>query len=747
MAGYKDNLEHLLEELRRIELIVYLQVIRFRMKGRGALNEFRDFCIKEEEIDAILAGEDSFDGKQGKEPSRLKTLQDQLASLESKISDKKIESFREGRMMRLERLGKLFRLSTFDLDALLICLAPELDLKYERLYAYLQDNLTKKRPSVDLVLELLCPDFESKLAHRQRFVPTAPLMRHRFLTVSEEIPERTPPLLAYHLNVDDRIVQYLLGSDQIEARLLSFVHQPDFPVTWQDLILVEGIKERLEKLAREYLGASIDTSKPHDRPEDLIFYFQGPAGFGKQTTAGALCRKLGIPLLVIDTARLLHGDLNLETATRLLFREALLQQAALYFDHFDLLLAESDKAISGRKTVMEELERLPGLIFLAGGAAWEPGSLFRHRNFVHVDFPFLSFPLRKELWKSSLNGAAPCGLDVEVLANKFRLSAGQIHNAVAAARNLALWRDPANRRPTSDDLYSACRAQSNRKLSTLAHRTTPKYGWADIVLPNEQMTLLRELLNYVKYRHLVYGEWGFDRKLSLGKGLNILFSGSSGTGKTMAAEILAGELGLDLYKIDLSAVVSKYIGETEKNLSRIFQEAQHSNAVLFFDEADALFGKRSEVKDAHDRYANIEIAYLLQKMDEYDGIVILATNLRNNMDEAFVRRMQGTVDFPFPEEDYRRRIFEGIFPKEAPLGSDIDFAFLARQFKLTGGNIKNIALHAAFLAAEECGAIGMTHLIRATKRELQKMGRLCSKADFGPYYDVMKESAPERREG
>jgi SpoVK/Ycf46/Vps4 family AAA+-type ATPase len=315
-----------------------------------------------------------------------------------------------------------------------------------------------------------------------------------------------------------------------------------------------------------------------------------------------------------------------------------------------------------------------------------------------------------------------------------------MRDAVVMARSLALWRDPANGSLASDDLYIACRSQSNQKLSSLATKISPKYSWSDIVLPQEQMAQIRELLNYVKYRDVVYGVWGFAQKLSLGKGLNVLFSGLSGTGKTMAAEIIARELGLDLYKIDLSLVVSKYIGETEKNLSAIFREGKDSNAILFFDEADALFGKRSEVKDAHDRYANIETAYLLQKMDEYEGIVILATNLRNNMDEAFTRRMHATVDFPFPEEEYRRRIFEGIFPKQAPLSSDVDFAFLARQFKLTGGNIKNIALYAAFLAAEDNKHIGMAQIIRGTKRELDKIGRLCSKADFGPYYDLMKEA-------
>jgi len=224
----------------------------------------------------------------------------------------------------------------------------------------------------------------------------------------------------------------------------------------------------------------------------------------------------------------------------------------------------------------------------------------------------------------------------------------------------------------------------------------------------------------------------------LGKGLNVLFAGPSGTGKTMAAEIIANELDLDLYKIDLSAIVSKYIGETEKNLDRVFREGHTANAILFFDEADALFGKRSEVRDSHDRYANIEIAYLLQKMEEYDGVVILATNLRKNMDEAFARRMHFSVEFPIPEEPDRRRIWQGMFPTEAPLDKGVDLKFLANQFKFTGGNIKNIALGAAFLAAEQGCPITMENLIWSTKREYQKMGKLCTEGDFGQYFELVK---------
>ena len=302
--------------------------------------------------------------------------------------------------------------------------------------------------------------------------------------------------------------------------------------------------------------------------------------------------------------------------------------------------------------------------------------------------------------------------------------------AAATARNLARLRDSKSPLVTMDDLYSASRLHSNRKLATLAQKIEPRYTWDDIVLPPGRLQQLREICSQVKYRSLVYGEWGFDEKLSMGKGLNALFAGPSGTGKTMSAEIIANELGLDLYKIDLSGVVSKYIGETEKNLSRIFAEAETSNAILFFDEADALFGKRSEVRDAHDRYANIEISYLLQRMEEYEGVVVLATNLRKNMDDAFVRRMHSTVEFPFPSQKDRRRIWDQIWPDSTPRTPDLDLDFMARRFELAGGNIRNIAPTAAFLAADDGGVVTMAHLLRATQREYQKMGKVVAEGEF-----------------
>ena len=317
-----------------------------------------------------------------------------------------------------------------------------------------------------------------------------------------------------------------------------------------------------------------------------------------------------------------------------------------------------------------------------------------------------------------------------LLAEKFRFSGGQIEDVVATAQNLAAQRNQESPELELSDLYAACRVQSNQKLSSLARKIKPHYKWQDIILPEDRIEQLRDVCGYVRYRSLVYDDWGFGRKIALGKGLNVLFAGPSGTGKTMAADIMANELGLDLYKIDLSTVVSKYIGETEKNLAKIFDEAETSNAILFFDEADALFGKRSEVRDAHDRYANIEVGFLLQKMEEHEGVIIMATNFRKNMDDAFIRRIHFTVDFPFPTESDRRRIWEAIWPPEMLRAPDLDLEFVASRFELSGGNIRNIALGAAFLAADDGHRINMDHVMRTIRREYQKMGKVVKEGEF-----------------
>lgn len=728
---FQGSLEHLLAELKRIELKLQLKVMSPRQDdSQPGEGDFRGLYVSEKQIDAII-GTPCFQPEE--KPFRLRNSApaaspESLRRLEEDIVEKRKESLRRGLTLRLCELGRLFQLSMFDVDTLLVCLLPELDLAYQRLYAYLQDDVTKKSPTVNLVLQLLCESFTDTLKAREAFSPEAPLVKCHLLRLYDDYSSRPTPLLAKFLQVDERITSYLLGIDQIDARLLSFTHLVYPTLKLPDMVLADDMEHHLTKLIR------------HFKDKGLICHFQGTYGVGKQATAEAICSELGVPLLNVDVNKMMALDMPFELSAPLIFREGQLRNAALYFNGYDLLLGDEREIKPSYESIITELEDYPQWVFLAGERDWQTRGILHDKPFINIELPIPAYSLRRRLWEGQWNGDSTLAADVDLgdLAGKFRLTGGQIRDVVALARNLAQSRDPGNELVTTQDLYTACRKQFRGTLSTLARKIQPKYDWHDIILPKDQMGQLREICGYVKYYHTVYGDWGFDRKLSTGKGLNVLFAGPSGTGKTMAAEIIASELGLDLYKIDLAAIVSKYIGETEKNLDRIFREGQTSNAILFFDEADALFGKRSEVRDSHDRYANIEMAYLLQKMDEYEGAVILATNLRKNMDEAFARRMHFAVEFPIPEEADRYRIWQNIFPREAPLATENDLSFLARQFKITGGNIKNIALSAAFLAAQDGRCITMENIIWATKREYQKMGKLCTENDFAHYFELVK---------
>jgi SpoVK/Ycf46/Vps4 family AAA+-type ATPase len=371
------------------------------------------------------------------------------------------------------------------------------------------------------------------------------------------------------------------------------------------------------------------------------------------------------------------------------------------------------------------------LTFLAAELPWSLRGVFDQEIFCAVELAMPDVSLRQAAWEHALQ-CFPSGSErswAGELASQFRLTPGQIHDAAAwIVQRRAMASDEAE--VTRAELYAACRHQSHHKLAELAVKIEPHYHWDDLVLPPDKLEQLRDLCSQVVHRHRVFGDWGFARKLAHGRGTSALFAGPSGTGKTMAAEVIAHELQLDLYKIDLSGVVNKYIGETEKNLAKIFHEAETSNAILFFDEADALFGKRTKVSDAQDRYANIETSYLLQRVEAYEGIVILATNLQENMDEAFTRRIKFIVDFPFPDVASRKLIWQTHFPRETPVSAELDYDWLAQQLQITGGNIKNIVLNAAFFAAADGGVIGMEHMLRGARREFEKIGKLWNDKDF-----------------
>lgn len=688
--------------------------------------QFRGLYISEREIDALLArplGEPHW--LHGAEPDRLRNLDVALKQLAEQIARRRSASLASGIDLRLDRLAARFGLDDFETDVLLICLAVEIDLRYERLYAYLQDDVTRKRPSIDLAVHLLASSSSDMLEARRHFLPSSPLIAHQLIHLLEDPQYLHAPLPARILKPDERIVEFLLGGDDLDARIRDTVRIITPGHGLDDLLLDDAIRNDLRNIW------AVATSAPADKPWPVVV-LQAPPGAGKRHAAEALCREGNRRLLIAEVATdspdaepgPASPSARWSMLAKLVEREAMLGDAAVHWRNLEALSGDSQHSSLGVLLRAIDAGRTPCFV-AASDAADITVASFPRRGAIIIRMPEPSYAQRRTQWLAGLS-QVPLDHDADVagVAARFRLSLGRINQAAATARLLANARGGVAARVTTQDLQDACRLHSNQRLTALARKVASRYTWGDIVLPDDRMAQLREICNHVKYRERVYGEWGFGRKLTLGKGLGVLFAGPSGTGKTMAAGIIAAELGLDLYKVDLSSVISKYIGETEKNLSRIFDEAETSNAILFFDEADALFGKRSEVKDSHDRYANVEVGHLLQRMEEYEGVAILATNLRKNMDDAFVRRLQFTVEFPFPDQSERHRIWQRIWPKDTPLDEALDLELLATRYELAGGNIKNIAVAAAFLAADDGQVVRMDHVIQATQREYQKTGKL-----------------------
>ena len=736
MSAYRNSREHLFEELRRLDLVLNLAVGRRRRDpAHAGFNEFRGLFISEEEINNLLASSRQASPPPPQADDEVERLSEAVGRAEGRCAALVAESKRRGAGLALERLARLFRLSAFDIDALLVCLAPELNVRYGKLYAYLQNDVTRKAPTADLITGLFCRSLEEKIDARARLTGDAPLVKHNLVRHAGEEHDDTSPLLTRALTVDERVLNYVLDVEALDARLAPYVRVIKPSAELGELLLPEAT---LEGLARLFRAAHAATAEGAGGA--FAFIFSGPAGAGKEFAAEALCRDAGCELLIADVHALANSNASFSRLLARLFREARLRRACVYLDGAESLLGEGENETSARRALFAALAEFEGVAVMGSREPWHPSEGAPAGRYFHVAFDAPAYEARLRLWQRFLareGAAVDEEVEVEALADKFAFTAGRIRDAVAEARQRALLREGSGFRVTTADLYHACRAQSSKRLLSLARKITPLYTWRDIVLPPDQLEHLREVCAHVKHRQRVFAEWGFGGKISLGKGLSALFVGPSGTGKTMAAEVIAGELKLDLFKIDLSCLVSKYIGETEKNLSRVFEEAEQSNAILFFDEADSVFGKRSEVKDSHDRYANIEVNYLLQRMEEYEGVVILASNYQKNIDEAFTRRIRFIIEFPFPDPDFRRRIWARAFPEHTPLAEDIDFDFLAHKLKLSGGNIRNIALGAAFLAAGNGGRVGMGHVIGAAKREFQKMGRLLVRADFDEYFDLV----------
>lgn len=717
--AYQSSDEYLRDELYRLDLLLHLQLVEEPADGADhGENRYKGIIISREEIVALLQGEAADSN------SEQTTILEELFRTEKLMNERLEASSCEGVYLPLQHIIAVFQLTYFEYMALVACLAPELDRKYERVYAYLQDDLTVRLPTFGLLLKLFLKSDSKKHSARMALEPSRPLARF-LIQVLDPSGNGTTPLIARPLKMEERIVDFLLGCNRIDVRLKTSAKliTGTQPTT-------ETVEMILQAKLERYIQERFLTSRTESRATPVL-NLHGPEGTGKKSLIQTICRKLRIPLLLADVRQIIAIGLPYHEALRLLIREAILLNAALCIDHFDSIEA------SGQIDPIRELtmDGMP-VLFLLSRNPLAPSGINKDWTILSLE---LKMPLVRErlvFWESA-GRSYPLGAEVDLaaLAEKFRFTPGQIGAVLALASELSIWENSGGGQIGMSQLYQACYYFSNRKLTELAQKIIPRHQWDTLVLPPDQLNQLHEFCNQVKHRHTVHEKWGFDRRLSLGKGVNAIFSGPPGCGKTMAAEVIAGELNLELYKIDLSQVVSKYIGETEKNLGRIFEEAETSNAILFFDEADALFGKRSEVKDAHDRYANIETGYLLQKMEEFEGIVVLASNLSQNMDQAFLRRLQFMIEFPFPEKKERLEIWRKIFPAQSPV-AELDYEFLAERLKLAGGNIKNIALRAAFYAAADWQTIGMPQIMQAARREYIKLGKTFLKIDFEPYYQL-----------
>ncbi len=616
-------------------------------------------------------------------------------------------SVKRGDFLALQYVREVLKLTELELFHLTLELLPAYDERFERVLAYLCGG-GGQGAGVDLALRL-----------------------YHFALRTEEVP-------GYHRQRGELKKKadfaYLRPGGGLDGRIADFILQngeSSLDKSVASVFLPGGLGELA---VREELPRGLADVIARDGSERDVLYLclKGQQGVGRATCACRTAEILGVPAVIFDCrtasgARREDFFASLYTAGR----ETLLDQGVLVLRQPDVLMEEPETA----KSVLDAAGRFSGVVFVLMGEDAVTAPLAEGRRWLDVAVPLPDRAESAALWRRELDGL-PLAEAVEPseLANKFSFTPAQIAAAAQSAAGMALLDGPLDRRRLADAAYR----QVSHRLGEHATLIYARHTWDQLVLGETEKEMLRCACDQVRYKHIVYDRWGFDRRLAYGKGVSMLFAGPPGTGKTMAAQVVANDLGIEMYKVDLSQVVSKYIGETEKNLNEVFAEAKKSNVILFFDETDAILGKRTEVKDSHDKNANLETAYLLQKMEEYDGITVMTTNYKENIDSAFFRRISYVIHFSLPDAAARKSIWKGIFPPETPLDGDIDFAYLSRQLEISGGSIKNIAVAAAFMAARGGEAVAMRHIVRAVRFEMAKQGKIMRREDYGEYSYLLK---------
>jgi len=617
-------------------------------------------------------------------------------------------------------LMKSLSLSRLELDLLMLCALPDLDFRFRHWFQLIQSDPTRSHLTVWRALDILEPSFSNPDAARDIFHPEGTLRRSCLMSLERQNPDEG--VLGGVAHVDERIVGHLLGSDSFDSRLSGLLTRSDA------LAARASAADPSLQVFCEHVKIKAFSGEP------MRVLLQSVDSRRTVRAAWSLCAAARQPLLEFDCAPALQvGSPAWSVLVELALREARLSEVVLLFRNADALVStEQAAALSASLAASLAAHRGITVVEVSTAAA---AAIFPHSIFIPILLAAPSYEDRVTLWKKPLTAEVP---DADALASQlagsFLLTEDQIESALEAARNLARRDRPFSGSLTSEVLFEACRHQTGKRLVAMAQRLEPRPGLRldAVVLPPPNFRQLEELRNRIRHRRQVHTAMGYDHRLRLGRGLMALFAGPSGTGKTMAAEVLASERSCDLYKVDLSSVVSKWVGETEKNLNRIFEEAEHCQGMLFFDEADALFGQRGEVKEARDRWANLEVNFLLQRIEEFSGVVILATNLRSNIDPAFSRRFHSVVDFPQPDEHARLAIWKRTLPDEEFVSLDErEMRLIAARFELSGGMIRNAVLDASYRALEDRAKIGLRQVTAAAAREYQKVGRPVTQSEFG----------------
>lgn len=718
MAIFQTSADLLFAEMKRIDLLLKRAVLIAKQnRPTDVPDDFRGLAVFDREIDALMASDNLLD-----DPWRMEgETRDAVAAIDAKIRDLRKsldadieETIRQGDTPALVRIAAIFSLRPAEVDLLLIALAPELDPRYEQIFGYLQNDVTRRRPSADLALNLLSDSASEKVNARGLLGANAPLLRHSLITLSDEATDRHPSLLRRWLRVQSGVVQYLIAGEPDGTPGATF---HPFDHVAQELECSPESKQEMDNLVSTLERTGLDRAVVHitaDRPESAV------------PGARAFSRAILRPAFEGDISYLVQNP----TAAALWWRDAVLWDALLIVTHRTGSSDSETPNTAVEEALWNVYETAPAPVIVVG-PEFTTGLFPDDVRVYPLNLEAPDSNAQRALWAEALM-MHPGDLDVPQLAEAFPMPRASVQRIVSIAEAYASIRNPSAPEITMEDLLRAGRSLSTPRLSQFATSIHPRYTLDDIILPPVQKSQLERLAARMRNRAVVMQEWGFGEKLSRGRGLSILFTGPPGVGKTMAAEVLAHMMNLRLFQIDLASVVSKYIGETTRNLSSIFQEAEMTQSLLFFDEADSLFGKRTESKEALDRYANIEVNYLLQRLEVYEGPVILSTNFQKNLDEAFLRRLHELIEFPMPDEEQRKLIWTRHLPAAAPV-DNLDIPYLARQFPLSGGNIRNALLSAAYLAAEDKEHIGMKHVLPSIRMEMQKQGRLVMKSDLASY--------------